>query len=159
MEVRPITFEEIETVLELHWQGLEHEIKILHHIFPFKDANPSGKEPIKEILQDCVISKTSQILGAFKDNQCLGYILGTQKHYPAESPSKCGSVNGLFVNESYRRLGVGKALFKGLSDWFSTQNIDLIELAYMINDPQSEAFWVKQGFKPVQILAMKSLND
>lgn len=157
MNVRPITYDEIDSVLDLYWQGLEYEFKILRRSFPHKDINPKGKPAIKEILQDYIVNKNTHILAAFEQGECIGYTVGTLKFYPAENPGQVGFVSGLFVKESYRRLGIATSLFESLSSWFKSQNAQIIELSYMMSDDKAQGFWQKMGFKGIQIQAMKSL--
>ena len=60
----------------------------------------------------------------------------------------CGSVDWLYVRESARRAGVGRALVDAGQAWLRGQGALRIELEVARSNRAAQAFWHALGFAP-----------
>jgi len=54
----------------------------------------------------------------------------------------------VFVEEPYRRRGVGTRLVLALCQFFAAHGVEDISLRYVIGNRQAERFWNRLGFEP-----------
>ena len=57
-------------------------------------------------------------------------------------------VHWAFVEEPYRRHGLGKKLLDDLLDWARQQGAGRVELQFIDGNVRAERFWTKMGFRP-----------
>lgn len=57
-------------------------------------------------------------------------------------------VHWAFVEEEYRRHGVGKKLLDELLGWAKHQGAGRVELQFIDGNVAAERFWTKMGFRP-----------
>ena len=81
----------------------------------------------------------------------------------AASPSfkreKYGEIDQLAVTGSYRRKGIGKMLYARIIKWFSSKNIDRVELQTTTKNPLANSFfWQKHGFETYQNNQFKKIK-
>jgi len=159
MQLRELETWELDDVIELHIQGLTHELKLLDQIITFKSTNTKGKPELKKVLIHILDQDEGQIFIAKEGKEIIGYILVTKKFYPVESPNLCGCINGIYIKESSRKQGIGKKLFQLAEGWLKNRHITNLELYHMINDETATAFWKNMGFVNVQYNCAKKINQ
>lgn len=152
MQIRPVNFNELDVILDLHFKGLEHEFSHLNRMIPLKQTNPDGRLSLKRVLAQMMENGEGVIFSAEEKGECVGYCLVVKKVYPSEMPCVCGCINGMYVKETRRRQGIGRALFAKACAWLKKQGISSVELTHMLNDDVAGRFWQKMGFTKVQYL-------
>lgn len=148
--IREMADSEIDEVLNLHILGLERELELVNQLVPQKSVDCTGRPQLKKILLQMKTTGEANCFVARKERDLLGYCLATKKVYPIEEPKVCGCINGIFVADDARRLGLGKHLFDIAKKWFEREGVGYVELYHMINDERAKAFWEKMGFAPIQ---------
>lgn len=151
MQIGELDILDIEPILDLHLNGLQSEIDLLNQILPGKKIDHSGRSQLKDVLLQMVRTLEGKIFAARDGQKYVGYSLVTKKVYPVESPRLCGSVNGIYILDDYRRQGIGRKLFDVSMKWLKSEGVEYIELYHMINDEGAAAFWQSVGFVPTQI--------
>ncbi|MEW6200762.1 MAG: GNAT family N-acetyltransferase [bacterium] len=62
-------------------------------------------------------------------------------------PEMRGSIEKIFVEEPYRRYGIGTALVARICEFFASLGIQDISLGYVVGNQQAERFWKGLGFR------------
>lgn len=91
-----------------------------------------------------------RLLIAEREGEVIGYVLGTVNE--EEDGPHCGCVEEIFVDEFYRREGVGTALCEALMDWMTKREVAGIRLNLVSGYPRAEAFFQAIGFIPMKTL-------
>jgi len=84
------------------------------------------------------------------DGHVVGYILAEVKETPPVNlVRRYVEVMEIAVGADWRREGAGAALLDYVRDWTRRQGIKRLEAWVAVNNPLSQAFWAKQGFRAV----------
>lgn len=76
----------------------------------------------------------------------MGYFMGVVKECMAETPSRVGYINGLYVLPEERKRGIAQSLFDQGMAWFECQSLSLVELYVSTGNQAAKGFWRKNGF-------------
>ena len=120
----------------------------------------NGAEKIfEEYLKSCLQNSDNNILLlAETDNTPICYCFAKiSNRPPIFEKNLCGVITDIAVTDKFRRTGIGSLLFKGVKEWFSKKEINLIQLDISAVNEVSRAFWQRMGFKPYMITM--SLED
>ncbi|WP_079477139.1 GNAT family N-acetyltransferase [Halobacillus salinus] len=131
--------------------AIEHERLVMKN----RSSDPSGQEQLKERKfwaadQLFANDHKQRLLLAEREGEVIGYILGTTKQQ--EDGTRCGCVEEIFVDEFYRREGVGTALCEALMEWMTKQEVTGVRLNLLSGYPRAEAFFEEIGFTPMNTL-------
>ena len=69
----------------------------------------------------------------------------TNKRY---EPARSGSIDQVFVDERYRRAGLGSRLVEELCHFFGKREITDLSLRYVVGNELAACFWEGLGFAP-----------
>jgi len=88
------------------------------------------------------------VLVALDGEKVVGYTLAEIKKPPiAFTREKHVNIIDAAVTASYRRKGVGKALFLTVFSWAKEKGITRMELSTAAKNMVANSFWQKQGFE------------
>ena len=134
--VRKLTEENLDEMLAL----CEKNTLFYKHCPP-----PPTKENLREDLYALPPNKTmaDKFFVGFYDKNALVAICDIIKGYPNEDTIFIGL---LMLDYALQGKGVGTQIVKELFDYFKEQGFKSIELSYIKGNPQSKAFWHKNGF-------------
>lgn len=80
------------------------------------------------------------------DGKLAGYILGTIEDEPGQLMGKWGYVDDLFIDQEYRRHGLGKNLMEGMETWFRTQGCGAVAVDSWLANPDASRAYEAMGF-------------
>lgn len=83
----------------------------------------------------------------YYENEVLIAIMDLIVGYPNEKTIYIGL---LMTNVSIQGRGIGTTIIQELCEYCKMQGYERIELAWVKGNPQSEAFWKKNGFTPIE---------
>jgi ribosomal protein S18 acetylase RimI-like enzyme len=90
-----------------------------------------------------------KVLVGEKKEDIITFAVGmVQSNKPLLLPQRIGYIGMFIVHSKYRRQGIGKSLYKGLMDWFASNQIKEIQLTIEMNNVTAKAFWSDHGFIP-----------
>ena len=135
--------------------------KFLSKLIEFEshiDANIKQFVEIKEMHEKKLDNANHYMSIAKSNNLPVGFIYGRLKSPKGFTTHKSVlEVSTLYVEEEFRKIGVGKALMKDFENWAKT-NFDedcLIEIMYINNNEQARKFYEKLGYLPVRTTLRK----
>ncbi len=119
---------------------LEHEIDPLIRIMPVAQAKRNYAKKLH--------SRNARFFVAEENNKIVGFIYGTISPAPDYllKHKTTGFLDSAFVEQAYRKQGIGKQLVTTLLAWFASRNTAFIHLTVLAKNVQSVAAWRKMGF-------------
>lgn len=118
-----------------------------------------GKNQIKNRMLDFRDNPGSVTFIAEENQQIIGYTEGLIRRRNTYLPQIIGHIGTIYVEEEYRKRSVGTLLVKALCDHFRENDVDQVNLRYVIGNAEAEQFWSRFGFKPVIITSLISIKE
>lgn len=140
IEYRELPIEEIDKIKPL-WE----KIKIHHYeratVFKADFEKVTFSERKRKISMG---KKEVRIIVAQDGNtsQIVGYCLSSI------SQDDVGEVDSLYIEEKFRRLGIGKELMRRTLEWFNENGIQEIIIALALGNEEALPFYEQFGFAP-----------
>ncbi|UOQ91750.1 GNAT family N-acetyltransferase [Halobacillus shinanisalinarum] len=100
------------------------------------------------LLDDDDVKK---LLIAESGGKMVGYIYGVIHE------QKDGEIQEIYVDEFYRREGIGTCLYQALVDWMSEEGTEVVNLSAPVGSEKIEKLMTSLGFKPVGKVYQKYL--
>ena len=117
-----------------------------------------GRGIVREKARKVLLDENSCVVVADRVGETVGFIYGQILRRTAYLPQSVGVISNIYVDESFRRLGVGGRLVEKLCQFFSAQDIEQVTLRYVIGNVEGERFWRKLGFEPIITTASARLS-
>jgi GNAT superfamily N-acetyltransferase len=108
-----------------------------------------GKRFLKQKLEDTLKDSNSRVFVARMSEGVIGFASGQVSSREDYLPNRVALISRVYVNEKYRRQGVGKRLVKELCRFFNSMNAEQVTLRYIVGNREAERFWAKLGFRPI----------
>jgi ribosomal protein S18 acetylase RimI-like enzyme len=118
----------------------------------------AGRQKLIQDVTNMLSEEQSLVLVAEDNNTILGFANGRITHRTEYSPPTVGFITMIFVNENYRRRGIGTQLIYELCHFFESAKIHNISVRYVLGNTEAEAFWQHLGFKPIIHTARNNLE-
>lgn len=128
-----------------------YSIDFLHSIKPSRQTSEKLRDR-KYWAADQLLAKNSKqkLLVADMDGRMIGYVLGiTDQHGDSDI---YGYIREVFVDEFYRREGIGTELCHQLLNWMRSQGAEAIQVSLDYHHNGVSEFIRKIGFAPVSTL-------
>jgi len=98
---------------------------------------------------------------ADKDGTCVGFIIGRVDEWestpPVLEPRRLGIIDAVYVNEEFRRSGIGARLVDRALQAMRERNAVVAETIYDAGSDASSALWSEAGFAPWMVHAYRTL--
>jgi GNAT superfamily N-acetyltransferase len=131
-----------------------------------EDSNPDiwrvteeGKKQNKSQMVEFMENSNSITFVAEEENRIIGYADGLVRKRETHLPQIVGHIGMIYVEKENRNKGVGTLLVKELVDHFRENDVDQVNLRYVIGNSEAEEFWSGFGFKPVIITALIGIDE
>jgi nitroreductase/GNAT superfamily N-acetyltransferase len=121
-----------------------------------ESATAHIRRQVEEALGD---SDEVTLVACEGDGIPFGMLTGQVRDQPYRKPSRIGFINLFYVQERWRRQGVGRSLVQRLCLFFSGEDVEEISLRYVIGNIEAEQFWTTLGFQPRIITAGTTLQE
>ncbi len=157
MTIRRMRPEDVDAVARL-WEALVAYHRQLDTSLP--PAAPQGARRYARRLLDRIDDPMSRVLVADVDGTVVGYVLGVIVDLTPEMfmQDASGFLADIYVDESYRRSGVGRALVTELVDWFRQKGVHYFEWHVAARNEDSIAFWRSLGGREVMLRMRADLD-
>ncbi|ARI78887.1 GNAT family N-acetyltransferase [Halobacillus mangrovi] len=133
-----------------------YAIEFFHHVYKDKPSDLTLDERLLErkywAADRFVAEKNDEkLLVAEVEGKVVGYIVGTI--HGSTDEESYGNVEELFVDEFYRREGVGTRLCCELIQWMEAQGVTNIQMLFTSGHPRTAAAFIESvGFTSVSTL-------
>lgn len=103
---------------------------------------------LKKEIESILVSDTSDIFLAFQDNKAIGFAQCSMRNEYVEgtSTSPVGYLEGVYVKNNYRNLGIAKKLVNCCEEWAKEQGAKEFASDCDLDNEVSFMFHLKLGF-------------
>jgi len=124
-------------------------------------SRPDTAERNMRFFKRMIKNDNGTIFVAEVDNQIVGYaVCWIAKRPPyLYKVDRIGYISDVFVEEQYRRRGIGSALLGKILEWFKNKNIKYVELSVLVKNEKAIKFYEKHGFKVYSLNLRKVMNN
>lgn len=121
------------------------------------NASEKGAEFYQQSIVSRLNDPNTRVLVAEEDGQVIGYVLGMIADIMAEvfQPIRSGFLADIYVQEDYRRRGIGKELVERLVLWFQSKDVAYYEWHVAQKNSKAVEFWESMGGE-VTMLRMRA---
>lgn len=146
--------EDIPQVSDLY-RKMYHEQEQLGMITQFQS------ESVETMLTSWVQSKFYLCFVAETQDALQGFAIGSLSRFSGKyiygSQPFFGFVHDVYVEEQWRRSGLGQQLTAALEESFRAEGIELVELHVLEDNVTGQAFWRRHGFEDAVRIMYKKL--
>ncbi|MFN8448583.1 MAG: GNAT family N-acetyltransferase [Anaerolineae bacterium] len=149
--------EDIDTIARL-WEALVAYHGDLDPSLP--PSAPQGARRYARRLLDRIDDPMSRVFVSEVDGKVVGYVLGVIVELAPEmfQQEASGFLADLFVEEAYRRSGLGRGLVVELASWFREKGVGYFEWHVAARNEESIAFWRSLGGREVMLRMRADLD-
>lgn len=91
---------------------------------------------------------------------CIGYVMGWIRYRPIiYHKRKVGYLSNIYVDETYKKSGVGKKLCLRIENWFKKKNVDFIEVSVDVRNNRAINSFKHYGYNELSITLYKHANS
>ncbi len=113
---------------------------------------------LREEAESWLSNKDMKLLVADDGGDIIGYAQVSIEDAPTyASVKKIGVVHDMFVRDPYRRQKIAKQIFSEAMDWFSSKNLEHIELSVDSRNVAGVKYWESLGFFPYKFRMRKDI--
>lgn len=150
ISIRSVTAGDAPAIAKL-WESLVAYHQALDSALPGAAPNGAGRY-VKRLLQHLDDPYTCALV-ADDNGRIVGFILGMIVDLLPDifTQEPGGFLADIYVDATYRRRGVGRALVDALRVWFGQQNVTHFDWHVSAHNPDALAFWRSIGGREVMI--------
>ena len=150
--------------MQFELQKYFSEIDQSRESLPYQSINDAHRY-MQKMIND-VKNMNGKIFVAEKNDVIIGFIQGViiehkkgddENYDLSHNPSKEGWIGLLYVDPSYRKLGVGQEMLDKMKDYFVTQECTSIRLLVLSDNTNAVDFYKKSGFIPHDLEMVKQI--
>ena len=112
-----------------------------------------GERRLKEELERMFSEEDGKMVVAAAGGELVGFAYGKVFRRSTYSPNNVGQISMVFVQEKFRRRGIGRLLVEELCQFFRAEKVEEVTLRYVLENREAEKFWNDLGFEPRLITA------
>jgi ribosomal protein S18 acetylase RimI-like enzyme len=149
IEIKQETIENIDLIQPL-WEKL---IQLHEELSPhFKDRfqNITWDERKRALCEKAKDSLFEYVIDT-EANQIIGYCISTIEN----QDNKAGEIDSIYMDESYRKLGIGKQLIQNAVSWFDSNRVETQKILVGSGNEQVLNFYSQFDFYPLWIVLQK----
>lgn len=148
--IRLANVSDTEAIAQL-WEKLVAYHRALDPDLP--DATVNGGRLYAQRLSDRMNDSHTRIFVAEEDGQVVGYVLGVIVDLVPEmfQPEIGGFLADIYVDDTYRGHGIGRALVETLMTWFRERQVRYVEWYVASKNADAQAFWNNLGGRDMMI--------
>lgn len=156
IEIRQYKTADIDEMRTLHDGFVEFMRDILSpEMWPFDAPAEGGFDAWLKSTQ----AKEKRLLVADVGNGKLaGYILGTIEDEPGQLLGRWGYVDDLYIDEDYRRHGLGARMMGEMEEWFKAGGCSAVAVDSWLANPGASKAYEAMGFKPNYVGYVRRLD-
>ena len=143
-KVRKANKNDIDSIVELNKKLIDyHRRKDKYYKY-----TSETRKIFRDYLSKIMKKKNVRIIVAEVNGEIIGYFVGSiGKAKPFTSFKKIGRISDAFVEEKFRKSGIGKSMFDELLSWFKKNKVKYVELFVDSKNQAGIKAWRKFGFR------------
>ncbi len=156
LKLRKAEVSDVDTIVSMRLSLQRHLEKSNPLIWRYTDEK---KKLIGKNLEELLADENHLILIAEVDKEVVGFIHGQVQQRLTHLPTVIGSLATVFVNEGFRRRGIGSRLINEIYKFFRTKKVEDVYLRYVVGNREGVKFWETLGFEPILVTAHSEMDS
>ena len=141
--IRKATMKDIPSVLKLWMKLMEFHHTLSIHFELANDAEIVWESYIREQLDE----QNFLLIVAEVSGNIIGFsLVSIQSNIPVFKIKEYGVIYDFFVEEAFRRRGIGRKIFAFARKWFEQKGVENLQVSAAHNNPIAQGFWHAMGF-------------
>ena len=144
MQIRRAALTDIDAIEVLWREMMNFHIECDDYFTMSTEADTNHREYMTGLIQD----ENKRVYVADDDSQLIGYLMAEINAYPPiYLHQRFGHIGAISVSESAQCKGVGRQLLEAALAWFRENDLQRVECSVAVENPLSQGFWKKMGFR------------
>ena len=144
IEIKRAKEEDVKTLLEFSKKLNEFERRFYGNYKSFEEV----KDFVRRFFEKGLKREKSIFLIAKIKGKAIGMAYGWEvKPLPFFKERRMGYIGEIWVEEKFRRKGVGKKLMEKMLEWFKERGIKWVRADVLSNNKEAIEFYKKLGFR------------
>lgn len=152
--IRAAKIEDLKSVQDLNHGLFIHDQKWISHLIM---EWPYGEEG-KTYFEDGILGRDGACFVAELDGAVIGYIRGAIVHSEGYRDVKQAELANMYIDDEYRRQGVGESLVGVFTRWCKEQGAERIFVEASSGNDRAITFYEKGGFEPASLRLEKDIT-
>lgn len=155
MDIRTAKKEHIEEIVQLClrlWR--EH-----HAINPAFSLHPDIQNTQRRWLRKAIASRDARVIIAIDSGVVVATATATVSNSSIFWPERYGYLRDIYVEDTYRRQGIGSALTDDLMRWLHKRGATWVELAALSDNIAANQYWQSRGFEQLFNIYRRNVAD
>jgi ribosomal protein S18 acetylase RimI-like enzyme len=157
-EIRPATQADMDALVTMRLRLQDHMAHANPGLLPM---SAQGHAALPDRYREALAEATVHVLvvQARDAEELVGMAVGRIVVREDFVPSHMGRLDDVWVEPSYRRRGICRALVQQLLGFFERCGVQSLVLEYAVGNAEAEHTWRHLGFRPVLTLAHADLGE
>lgn len=147
MSIRRATLEDISTIIEMNGRLYSYENARGFYQGSY-DLNWTYSDDGIRVFQQILGDKPENVAFIAELNNAIGFLVGSYRDYTYREPNRIAEIDIMFVEEDYRRQGVGSALVDAFKQWAHDHHAARLRVGAFAGNTVAAGFYQKCGFSP-----------
>jgi len=144
MLIRKAKLKDLDVLSKMSLSLLKYHQKFDKYFSPSKNADKF----LKSFQKKCIYSKNYYLIVSILDGKINGYALaGLSSRPPIFKDRKVGFIYDVYVEEKFRKRGIGKELLEEMFNWLKSNKIKNVELSVHAMNALGNKVWIKENFR------------
>ena len=151
---RKATIDDLNEVQKLNYKLFELEYNSFDPALNMEwTFSKKGENYFKSLFED------GTIWVALDDNKVIGYLAGNIKGKPSYATKTIAELDNFYIEEEYRRQGIGKRLVEEFRNYCISKEIEEIKVTASAKNKNAREFYQKNGFEEFEITYKMKLEN
>lgn len=151
--IRKATQEDLKAIQELNYKLFELEY---NNFDPDLNMNWTFSQTGENYFKKSIENATVWV--AVSDNKVIGYLAGSIEKMPAYTTKSLAELDNFYIDEEYRRQGIGKRLVEEFKKYCINKGIEEIKVTASAKNTNAKAFYQNNGFDEFEVTYKMKLN-
>ena len=144
--IRKATLEDLKSVQELNYKLFDVEYKNFDPALNMEwTFSKMGEDYFIELIEK------GTVWVAVDDNKVIGYLAGSINVKPEYATKSLSELDNFYVEEEYRRQGIGKKLLEEFKKYCISKDIEEIKVTASAKNINARQFYKNNGFEDFEI--------
>ena len=112
----------------------------------------TGKEYFEDLIND------EYVIVAVDNETVIGYLAASINEKTSYSLIQYGEINNMFIDEKYRKQGIGKILIDNFKEYCIDNGIQNLKVVASFKNKDAQKFYKKLGFNEFDITLTTSID-
>lgn len=154
MNIRKAKSEDLDPILNLNKALFDYEMQFSDQY----NLDWTYSETGKNYFRDRIQSESAIVLVAEENETIIGYIVCYINKYSFRRVNPIAELENMFIDEKYRREGVGKILIQEVKEEAKKKGVKRLKVEALAKNNKALKFYESQGFEDFEVILETKLD-